>query len=252
MARQRKILLALFVLVLIAAAGYGGHRYYKAWQEEQFLTTAPETPGREILFRVEPGQIFSTISQNLKQAGLVADTRRFLKLAVETGATTAIRAGKFRLNTGWTPGEILHELTTSSGIMKKVVVREGLTWWQTADKIHEAGLGTREAFAAVVSDPDLLAAHGIQADNAEGYLFPETYLLTPPREDQSRYMAETMLAEFFKNARTVWPDGLPEWAELNRMVIIASLVEKETGDVTERERISGVFHIGIRHGRIFP
>ena len=242
MARQRTLLVTLGVLVFLAAASFGGHRWYKALQEKHFLTTAPETPGRDVLFRVEPGQIFSTVSNNLKQAGLITDTRRFLKLARETGATTAVRAGQFRLNTGWTPGEVLEELTTSTGIMKRVAVREGLTWWQTADKIHEAGLGTRQAFAAAVRDPELLAEFGIQAANAEGYLFPETYLLTPPREDQSRHMAEIMLAEFFKNAQKVWPGGLPEWEELNRLVIIASLVEKETGDVTERERISGVFH----------
>lgn len=220
----------------------GGHQYYKAWQQEQFLTVPPETPGRELIFRVEPGQIFTTIAANLKRAGLITDTRRFLKLAMERDLDGSARAGVFRLNTGWTPGEILHELTTSAGIMKRVSIREGLTWWQTADLVEQAGLGTREGFRRAVTDPGLLAAHGIRADDAEGYLFPETYLLTPPRSDQSRYIAETMLKEFFKNARKVWPEGLPGWKAMHRTVIIASLVEKETGDPSERERIAGVFH----------
>ncbi len=242
MDRKRTIIISLAVLVLVAGLGVGGYNGYKQWQEEQFLTVPPESPGRDLVFRVEPGQIFTTISKNLKVAGLISDTRRFLKLAKASGKTSSIRAGEFKLSTGWTPGEVLHELTTSAGIMKKVAVREGLTWWQTAEKIQAAGLGTRDVFAKAVANPELLAKYGIQSKDAEGYLFPETYMLTPPRGDQSAYMVEAMIKEFFKNAKVVWPNGLPEWKEMNKMVILASLVEKETGDTSERKRIAGVFH----------
>lgn len=228
----------------------GGYHGYKAWQEEQFLTIPPETPGHALIFRVEPGQPFTTISANLKKVGLITDTRRFLSLAKRSGKTAAIRAGQFKLNTGWTPEQMLHELTTSAGIMKKAAIREGLTWWQTADKIQAAGLGTRDNFAKAVTDRTLLDTYGIQAKDAEGYLFPETYLLTPPIGDQSTYMAKTMMKEFFRNAKKVWPNGLPEWKELHKTVILASLVEKETGDVSERKRISGVFHNRLKRGML--
>jgi len=242
MARKRTIILSLVVLVLAAGLGVGGYFGLEVWKERQFLTVPPETPGRDVVFRIEPGQPFLTIARNLKNVGLVTDTRRFLMLARRTGTTVSVRAGEFRLNTGWKPGEVLRELTTSAGIMKKASIREGLTWWQTADRIQDAGLGTREEFAKAVRDPELLEAFGIQARDAEGYLFPETYLLTPPKGDQSRYMAEVMIREFFRNAKKIWPGGLPPWKDLNRYVIIASLVEKETGDRSERQRISGVFH----------
>ncbi|MBI9078718.1 MAG: endolytic transglycosylase MltG [Pseudodesulfovibrio sp.] len=246
MARKQTILIILAALVLLTGLGAGGYHSYKMWQEHKFLTVPPETPGRDLIFRVEPGQPFMTISANLKKTGLITDTRRFLNLARKSGATASIRAGQFRLSTGWTPSRILLELTSSAGIMKKVSIREGLTWWQTADKIQEAGLGMHETFAKAVSDPVLLAKYDIQANNAEGYLFPETYMITPPTGDQSAYMAKTMLKEFFRNAQKVWPDGLPEWKELHKAVILASLVEKETGNTSERKRISGVFHNRLR------
>ncbi|SOB59897.1 Endolytic murein transglycosylase [Pseudodesulfovibrio profundus] len=250
MARKRTLIIAFTSLLLMAALGSGGYFYFKAWQQEQFLTVPPETPGRDVIFRVEPGQIFTTIARNLKEAGLITDTLRFRSLAMEQGKSSSIRAGKFKLNTGWVPGEILHELTTSAGIMKRVSVREGLTWWQTGIKVEEAGIGSRESFASAVADRELLDRYGIQADTAEGYLFPETYLLTPPQGDQSVYMAETMIKEFFNNARKAWPDGLPEWEELHKTVILASIVEKETGDVTERARIAGVFQNRLKRGML--
>ncbi|WP_419785169.1 endolytic transglycosylase MltG [Pseudodesulfovibrio sp.] len=240
----------LAVLTLLAAAGVGSYKGYLAWQEKQFLTVPPETPGRELTFRVEPGQIFTTIARNLKEAGLITDAHRFLRLAKVEGKASSVRAGEFILNTGWIPDRVLHELTTSAGIMKKVSVREGLTWWQTADKIAETGLGTREQFAKAVADPELLARYGILAADAEGYLFPETYLLTPPRKDQSRYIAETMIREFFKNAKKVWPEGLPPFAEMQKTVILASLVEKETGNPAERRRIAGVFANRLKRGML--
>jgi len=226
----------------MAGLGVGGYVWHKAWLEEQFLTVPPESPGRDIMFRVEPGEIFTTISTNLKKSGLITDTRRFLKLAQQTGKTSSLRAGQFKLSTGWTPAQILHELSTSAGIMKKASIREGLTWWQTATKIQAARLGTFKNFAEAVVDPELLKQFGIEANNAEGYLFPETYLLTPPKGDQSRYMVKIMLKEFFRNAAKVWPDGLPEFKEMNKIVTLASLIEKETGNISERKRISGVFH----------
>ena len=250
MARKRILILSLAALVLLAGAGAGGWLGWRAWQEHRFLTMPPETPGRDMVFRVEPGEILSTIARNLHRAGLITDARRFLRLAAAEGKGSSVRAGEFRLNTGWTPHQLLYELTTSSGIMKKVSVREGLTWWQTADRVEQAGLGTREGFARAVADPRLLDRFGIRATNAEGYLFPETYLLTPPLDDQSRYMAETMIEEFFKNARKIWPAGPPPFKELHRVVILASLVEKETGDPSERGRIAGVFANRLKKGML--
>ncbi|CCH48232.1 endolytic transglycosylase MltG [Pseudodesulfovibrio piezophilus] len=246
MARKRTLIFSLLTLIILVGFSTGGYLGYKAWQEKQFLTTPPETPGLDIIFRIEPGQIFTTISANLKTAGLVTNTHRFRKLASSKGKTALIRAGEFKLNTGWTPGRLLHELTSSTGIMKRVSIREGLTWWQTAALIQQAGMGTQDQFTKAIADPAILDEFDIQASNAEGYLFPETYLLTPPRNDQSHTIVRTMLKEFFKNANKVWPRGLPQWHELHTAVILASLVEKETGIPEERARIAGVFHNRIK------
>ncbi|WP_243547241.1 endolytic transglycosylase MltG [Pseudodesulfovibrio tunisiensis] len=241
MARKRTLIIFTVVPVLLLLFSAGGYFGYKTWQEHRFLTVPPETPGHEAVFRVEPGQSLWTIARNLKKQGLVTDARRFVALATLRKDTGRVRAGQFRLHTGWIPDSILNELTTSPGIMQRVSVREGLTWWATAAVIEKAGIGTAETFEKAVFDRSLLDKYDIPANSAEGYLFPETYLLTPPTDDQARAMAETMIREFLKNARNLWPGGLPPAEELHRIVILASLVEKETGAAHERERIAGVF-----------
>ncbi|GAB7023543.1 endolytic transglycosylase MltG [Salidesulfovibrio brasiliensis] len=240
MARKR-ILILLLLAASVAALGASAYFWRMAWLDQQFRTVPPESPGREIVFTVEKGSTFFKVARELKTENLITDVNRFWALARETDSATKVRAGKFLLNTGWTPDRTLTVLTTTPGIMIKVSVREGLTWWQTAEVVAESGICTEEEFAEAVQDPELLAEFGIQSETAEGFLFPETYLLTPPESDKGRYMVRTMLRQFFEESEAVWPEGRPEWKDLNRAVVLASLVEKETGDVTERERIAGVF-----------
>lgn len=240
MARKR-ILTFLLIAASLAALGASAYFWRMAWLDEQFRTVPPEEPGREIVFTVEKGSTFFEIARELKAENLITDVSRFWQLARETDAATRVRAGRFRLNTGWTPDRTLTVLTTTPGIMIKVAVREGLTWWQTGKVVADSGICSQEAFAEAVQDPELLAEFGIKADTAEGFLFPETYLLTPPETDKGRYMVRTMIRQFFEQAETVWPQGRPQWKDLKRAVVLASLVEKETGDATERERIAGVF-----------
>ena len=243
---MRKILIILGSLIFLAVAGVGGYRGYQSWLENRFLTTPPEAQGRELTFRVPKGQPFVAIARDLEARGLITDRVRFVRLAVVNGLAERVRAGQFLLNTGWTPMEILTELTSSPGVMTRLSVREGLTWWQTAAKVAEAGLGSPDTFGAAVNDPGLLRELGIQASSAEGYLFPDTYLLTPPDEDISRSVAELMIRQFFLNAHKLWPGGLPPWKQLHEIVTLASLVEKEAGDAGERRRIAGVFANRLR------
>ncbi len=245
--RLLKPLIAFLVLAALALAAVGG-RYW--WLSHDFLNNPPEEPGREVSFLVEPGQPFLVIARNLKSQSLVKDVGRFVKLASKNHKTGEVRAGEFLLNTGWLPHEILNVLTSTPGVMTKIQIREGLTWWQTAKLVEDADLGGFEEFRAVIHDPAFLAEHGIPAESAEGYLFPETYLLTMPRKDKASIMAATMVKEFRRNISKIWPDNPPSPEEIHKLVVLASLVEKETGVPEERRRIAGVFANRLKRGML--
>lgn len=246
----RRGIVLRFVIPSIAVVSFlamvvGSWFLYRTWD---FLNVPPESQGRKINFIIEPGQTLWQVSTNLAKAGLIKDSKRFRGYAQAEKKGGNVRAGEFNLYTNMTAPEVLTEITTTSGILHKLSVREGLNWWQTAKIAEEAGLTTYSDFKKAVYNRELIKKYNIPADNLEGYLFPETYMLTRPQKETGTIIAETMVREFFKAAHKAWPDGLPSPKKIHETLILASLVEKETGDISERRTIAGVFANRLRKG----
>ncbi|GFK94032.1 Endolytic murein transglycosylase [Fundidesulfovibrio magnetotacticus] len=227
--------LAAFVLLVLAASGY------VAWRAHQFLTVPPETPGRELTVTIEPGSGFEQIAGQLYKQGVVTDPLAFKLLARYTGQDSKLKAGEYLLSTGLTPQKVLDLLASGQAVLYKLSVPEGLTMVQIARLAEQAGLGTAASFDKAARDKELLARYGVPADTAEGYLFPETYRFTRKPGNDARQVVEAMLAQFRKAAAKVWPQDPPQGKALHEAVILASIVEKETGQGSERARIAGVF-----------
>ena len=248
MARPSIVLRYVMPVIAFGCMGLmlvGGWFMYQNWT---FLNLPPELEGREILFTVDPGQPLWTVSENLSKEGLISDSKKFREYAQVQGKENKIRAGEFNLYTNMTAPQVLETLTTTSGILHKFSVREGLTWWATAEAAGKSKLTDYADFKAAVFSPDLLAKYKIPAKNAEGYLYPETYLLTRPKNESGKTLVETMLKEFRKAADKAWNGNLPAPAEIHKTIILASLVEKETGDASERRTIAGVFANRLKKG----
>ena len=94
-------IVAVLVLLAAAAAGWAG---YEAWT---FLKTPPATPGQEAFFDVEPGANVRRVADKLEERGLITDARKFLLLARYKKWDSRLQAGRFALNTGWLPEQVL-------------------------------------------------------------------------------------------------------------------------------------------------
>ncbi|EPR38662.1 aminodeoxychorismate lyase [Desulfovibrio sp. X2] len=231
-------------LLIMAAAMFAA----ASLATDLFLTAGGEP--REAVFLVAPGESFAQVAQSLEDQGLIHDARAFLLLAKLTGSGGRLRAGEFAVDAGWYAPRVLEQLTRGQPILHRLQVREGLSWWETGRLVEEAGLGSFESFARAVRDKELLARYNIPFDTAEGFLFPETYSLPRPADNDARPVVEAMLKEFFRVAREVWPEGLPAPAELARTVTLASIVEKETGQGGERTTVAGVYANRLRIGML--
>lgn len=245
----RLLLRALAALVLLGllACGYAG---YDAWR---FLSTPPAAPGGDVYVDVEPGATFDRVTKQLVDKGAVTSDWRFKLLAHYHGWETSLKAGRFLVHSNWTPFRVLDQLVNGQPVLSRITLREGLTWWETARLLEAEGFVTVEDFRAVITDPAFLRHWGIPFDTAEGFLFPDTYLLKKspvPDRESARAVAGRMVDTFWRRAAQVWPDGRPARDELRRLIILASIVEKETGQPSERGRVAGVYANRLRTGML--
>lgn len=232
-------LLGGMVLLGFALAGYA------AWQAKLFLETPPTTPGAEVLFDVEPGTPFARVARQLADRGIITDARKFGWLARYKDWDNRLQAGRFALHTGWMPEKVLEQLVNGQPVLYRITLREGLAWWETARALEEAGLVRFDDFSDVIHESAFLRHYGIPFPSAEGFLMPETYLLKKadaPDRAAARAVAGRLVDTFWQKTASLWPDGQkPKAADVRRALILASVVEKETGIPAERARVAGVY-----------
>lgn len=250
LAARKALRLTLYALALgLALALAAGS--WALWRFQAFLDAAPQTPGREVVVDILPGSTLARVAAQLETAGVVTDATLFRLLGRLDGQGARVRAGEFALHTGWPPRRVLRALTEGRPVLHRLVLPEGLTWWQAGRVVEQSGLASFESFARAVHDPALLAAHGIPGDSAEGFLFPETYLVPRPRDGDAAPIVAAMLAAFWSQAgKRLWPDGPPPPEETARLVTLAAMVEKETALPGERARVAGVYANRLRLGML--
>lgn len=257
------------IIVLVCIAGAGS---LWLWHEaSQFLETPPHVHGEDVYVDVQPGAHLKQIAGELAAKGVITDARKFIWLARWKKMGTSLQAGRFLLNTSWTPMHVLDVLVNGKPALYKVTIPEGLTWWQTGKLLEDTGLVRFEDFKNIIHNPDFLRHHGIPFQSAEGFLMPDTYLMPkpdvampPPGEPdandeqakkaqmvwqaQARGAAARMIDNFWRKGTALWsPDApagtitRPNPDDLKKWVTLASIVEKETGVPGERARVAGVY-----------
>ena len=240
--------LVLFVLALCIGAGFF------AWQEVQdFLGKVPEAPGHSVIVDIEPGMTLAQVADKLEQQNVVTDSQKFQLLARWEDKGRSLQAGQFLLNTGWKPEQVLDMLASGRSLLYRLTLREGLPWWQVAEQLEKQGFCKAVDFTSVIHDPKFLQHWGIPFSSAEGFLYPETYLLPKPRElniEAARSIAGRLVGMFWQQVDRLWPEGRPSRSELVRLVTLASIVEKETSVPEERARVAGVYSNRLRMGML--
>ena len=240
--------LVLFVFALCIGAGFF------AWQEvQEFLGRVPEAPGHSVIVDIEPGMTLAQVADKLEKQKVVTDSKKFQLLARWEDKGRSLQAGQFLLNTGWKPEQVLDMLASGRSLLYRLTLREGLPWWQVAEQLEKQGFCKAVDFTSVIHDPKFLQHWGIPFSSAEGFLYPETYLLPKPRElnmEAARSMANRLVGMFWQQVDRLWPEGRPSRNELIRLVTLASIVEKETSVPEERARVAGVYSNRLRIGML--
>lgn len=237
---QLRILLIILVPILVAVL-----TYRVVWS----TLNSPVDPNDSNLQLVEiEGDIsFRAICKKIEAAGLLNKWWVLEALARLKKTDKNVNAGEYQLSRNMSPAEILRKLTSGEVFKRRVTVREGLSVWEIGKLIEAAGVLPQADFDKAVADAKLLAIAGLNAPSFEGYLFPETYFFSRPITPKT--IIFTMLEQGEKN----WPPEYTERAdELNftrhEILTLASIIEKESGNIDEQPIIASVFHNRLNQG----
>lgn len=203
----------------------------------------------EIAVVIPPNLFFSAIATRLFDAGVVSADPRLLLTARLMGVANSLKAGEYIFKGQLTPYEILRRLNKGSMVQRPITVPEGANIKQISKLLSTGGWLDQNRFLQLCHDREFISKLGLNVDNLEGYLFPDTYLFERGGHDAETIIT-TMVAKMFKVlAETGAESGLPQ-ANLNRheVLTLASIVEKETGQTLERPLIANVFLNRLRKG----
>lgn len=250
------------LLVVVLSLGLAAWALVRAYEQIVAYPERPGTGGSEIVEVVVPrGASFPQVLELLVEHGVIAeDESGYFKLYVlQEGAARKTTAGLHRFRGDMTPAEILEELQRKQKVVElSVTIPEGRNILQVAQILAEAGLGDAAELEAAMRDPALLKELDIPGPTAEGYLFPDTYKFrqgATPKQVITRLVRRHR--EVYAELRRRYGAAARElhedlgWDD-HQIVILASIVEKETAAVEERPLIAGVFLNRLRFPAFEP
>lgn len=229
--------LVLTALVAAACLTAGGAYYLDARARAPLPLESPAT------VVVAPGMTLSQAALAMSAAG-AGPRWLFESRARWRGVETSLRAGEYRLMPGESIDDVLDRLVHGAVLSHRFRIDEGST---VATLLARLAADDRIDFRlADVTAADLMPRLGL-AGHAEGRFFPDTYLFT--RGDRAAALLRRAEARMAAVLAAVWRQRQPGLGiDKPEALVLASLVEKETGEAEDRRRIAGVFLRRLRLG----
>lgn len=233
-----RFFIAIFALFMLILSVLG---LWTACDVVEYASTAGGRPSKEALITVEPRQHLKTTADMLFDSEIIRKPSYFYLYARVFGYARRIQAGEYLLSGGMTPKQILEIMASGKIFLHKITIPEGYNLKEIAAVVAGAGLVSESQFLNAARDPQMCHGWKIEADTAEGYLFPDTYYF--PRGVSAEKILSTMIQQF----RQVFTSEMVQQAEkmglsIHQAVTLASIIEKETGSDSERPMVSSVFH----------
>ena len=224
---------ALLLFILFAVLAAAGWLYHFANKE----LSLPESPFR---FSLKAGSTVKTVARQLTSSDLLSEPWSFVALARILGKSTQIKAGEYELEQATTPLALL-ALFARGQQAEQVSVQfiEGQTFYEMRKVLDEHPALKHDS--KDLSETEILRAVGAVENKVEGMFFPDTYLVIPGTSDLR--LLKRAYAAMQSNLTNAWEsrdEDLP-YADPYQALIMASIIEKETGQASERPLIASVF-----------
>ncbi|MDD4974312.1 MAG: endolytic transglycosylase MltG [Bacteriovorax sp.] len=215
----------LFALLLVAL-----RVYYSAvvWRYQ----------GPDADFVIAPNESFSSINTRLTKEHLISSARLFHRYSQLKGVLNKFRTGHYIIRHNSNLLDVFNIFINEKSQVVLFTVPEGKNMYEIGRMLEASSITNYKDFIQLARDKKFLEELGIDADSVEGYLYPESYDFVPNLP--ARTVIKTMVKQFQKKIATV--DFSNSRMTPRQVLILASMVEKETGDKKERPIIAGVFY----------
>lgn len=233
------VALTLMLAGSIAAAGYWLHSWW----------LKPVSLNSPVVMTVAEGSSLQSVSRQFSNQKILDGDARLFEYGwrLFTPRKT-VKAGDYRFEGSLSPEQVAQRLATGETISVSFTIPEGWNTFQIAERLTNVfDETTKKDWLNAMRDPRLTKTLPGAPATVEGFLFPETYTFrakVAPKE-----VIATMVATFWKNLdKDLVRKGEARNLNLLEVVILASIIEKETGKAEERPHISSVFHNRMRIG----
>jgi UPF0755 protein len=237
------MILRVFLILLLASSALGAGLWfdYRAFERRPL-----ELPDASMILDIPRGTSLRGLASQMTQEGLLMHPYYFIALAYRQGDQGRIKAGEFEVTSGMTPVDLLARITSGQVVQHTVTLVEGWTFRQAVEAVERHDRFSGEL--GTLSDDALMAKLGRPGEHPEGRLFPDTYGF--PRGTQRLVILRRALERMEQVLAEEWAgrsDGLPLESAYEAL-ILASIIEKETGVARERPEIAGVFVRRLQKG----
>jgi UPF0755 protein len=220
-----KFLLTLLLLLLLAVGAAA------------YIVYTPYGPSAEAFVDIPPGTGATAVATLLRKNGIIRSRYAFALLRLTRNGT--FKAGEYRFDHPAPPAEVYARLIQGDVYAQTLTIPEGFNIFDIAAAVESAGFAKRDDFlAAERQHTELIVGllpPGTQPDSLEGYLFPDTYHFS--RHATPLQMLTAMVHRFRQASTQLGIDR----TSMARTVTMASLIEKEVGQESERPLVAGVF-----------
>jgi UPF0755 protein len=238
-------LLGILFLLLACATAVFAYWFYRELHRPLAHSTSTQ------YIEIPRGSTPDETVARLQSSGIIGRSWPLRLYIRFSGYGPRLKAGEYRFPSPISPLGVLRKLEEGQQRLARFTVIEGWTRWDIANamaRLPELKLAGADEALALMNDTSDIRDLDAQADNLEGYLYPDTYSFPP--ETSAREMISAMVRRF----RQVWGDqhGSPEAAPVNRtpreIATVASLVETEAKLKDERPLVASVIYNRLKIG----
>ncbi len=238
---MKKFLIYTTLIILVATMAVGAY-FYRGYQ--QFLQN-PVFVDLPVEIEIEKGSSYADFISLIQTKRAAGSKLNWKLMARFNDVAKNIRAGEFVIDEPYTPRELLAYIAENNVKTYSFTFIEGHQWQQIKKQISSSEL---KSTLPDVNDQSLMDKLGISASNLEGQFLPETYQFT--KGDVDIDVLQRAHQALLKVLQQAWEnrDASVSLKSPYELLILASIIEKETAQHSERNIISGVFHRRLKKG----